>query len=49
MATLQGAFMDNADLSGVIWDDTTCPDGTNSDDHGRTCCGHLNGTPRAGC
>jgi hypothetical protein len=48
-AKLQGAFMDNADLSGVIWDGTTCPDGTNSDDHGLTCCGHLNGTPRAGC
>jgi hypothetical protein len=48
-ATLQGAFMDNVDVSGVTWDGTTCPDGTNSDDDGLTCCGHLIGTPRAGC
>jgi hypothetical protein len=25
----------------VAWDNTTCPDGTNSDSHGLTCAGHL--------
>jgi hypothetical protein len=29
------------DLSTVIWGDTTCPDGTNSDNDGGTCVGHL--------
>jgi len=28
-------------LSGVYWNNTTCPDGTNSDDNGGTCIGHL--------
>jgi hypothetical protein len=27
-------------LENVIWDDTTCPDGSNSDDNGGTCIGH---------
>jgi hypothetical protein len=46
-ANLQGANMWNADLTsanltganleGVRWLDTTCPDGTNSDDHDDTC------------
>jgi len=25
----------------VIWNDTICPDGTNSDDNGGTCVGNL--------
>jgi len=31
----------NANLTGVIWNDTICPDGTNSNDNGGTCVGHL--------
>ena len=27
--------------TGIIWGNTTCPDGTNSDAHGDTCEGHL--------
>jgi len=30
-----------ADLRGVTWSNTTCPDGTNSDANGGTCLGHL--------
>ncbi len=33
--------MDTATLTGVIWSNTTCPDGTNSNDDGNTCVGHL--------
>jgi hypothetical protein len=25
---------------GVIWNNTTCPDGTNSNNNGNTCVGH---------
>jgi uncharacterized protein YjbI with pentapeptide repeats len=37
---------DGADLSGlnivqVLWSNTVCPDGTNSDSHSNTCSGHL--------
>jgi hypothetical protein len=28
-------------LTNAIYNDTTCPDGTNSDDNGGTCIGHL--------
>lgn len=28
-------------LTDAIWDNTICPDGTNSDSHGNTCEGHL--------
>ena len=38
---------DGASLIGVTWNDTECPDGTNSDANGGTCCGHLEGTPSA--
>jgi Pentapeptide repeats (8 copies)/Collagen triple helix repeat (20 copies) len=47
---LTGADFSNADLTGadlsfavliVTWSNTTCPDGTNSDDNGGTCVGHL--------
>jgi hypothetical protein len=30
-----------ANLSKVIWSSTNCPDGTNSNNHGNTCLGHL--------
>jgi Pentapeptide repeats (8 copies) len=50
-ADLDGADLTGADLTGakllgastdhVIWSGTTCPDKTNSDDHGKTCAGHL--------
>jgi hypothetical protein len=33
--------LDSAILTGVDWDSTTCPDGTNSDDNDDTCSGHL--------
>ena len=49
-ANFTGADLNGADLTSVLWFDTICPDGTNSDDHGSTCCGHLNGAvPKAGC
>lgn len=41
------ANLTNANLSGatnvstIIWWNTTCPDGTNSHEHGNTCIGHL--------
>jgi hypothetical protein len=40
-ADLTGADLGDARVGGVIWSDTTCPDGTNSDDNGETCEGHL--------
>lgn len=30
-------------LTGITWSNTTCSDGTNSDNNGNTCIGHLNG------
>jgi uncharacterized protein YjbI with pentapeptide repeats/lysophospholipase L1-like esterase len=36
-ADLIGADLSYADLYGVLWHDTICPDGTNSDDNGYTC------------
>jgi uncharacterized protein YjbI with pentapeptide repeats len=36
-ANLTGANLQGATLTNVIWDDTTCPDGTNSNDNGGTC------------
>ena len=39
-ANLTGAFF-NTDLSTVVWGDTTCPDGTNSNADGGTCANHL--------
>ena len=49
---MTGAFLNNAnltgasgletsDLSGVVWDNTTCPDGMNSNDDGDTCVNNL--------
>ena len=40
-AHLSGAYLSGADLSGGIWNDTNCPDGTNSDDNGNTCENNL--------
>ncbi len=45
-ANLTGAFLTGADLTfahldGAIWSNTTCPDGTNSDDDGGTCANNL--------
>jgi len=36
-----GADLTGADLSNVIWSNTICPDGTNSDDNGDTCVNNL--------
>jgi uncharacterized protein YjbI with pentapeptide repeats len=36
-ADLTGANLHGADLTGVIWSNTTCPDGTNSNNDGGTC------------
>ena len=38
---LTGAITTGAAFDKVIWSNTVCPDGTNSDSHGQTCIGHL--------
>jgi uncharacterized protein YjbI with pentapeptide repeats len=49
-ADLEGIDLSDADLAEVNWANTICPDGSNSDDNGDTCCGHLNdAVPSAGC
>jgi len=40
-ADLTGADLTGAALTGVTWSATICPDGSNSDENGRTCRGHL--------
>ena len=40
-AILTGARLQGAKLRKVVWKNTTCPDGSNSDDHHNTCLGHL--------
>jgi uncharacterized protein YjbI with pentapeptide repeats len=40
-AKLSGANLTGANLNKVIWSSTNCPDGTNSNNHGNTCLGHL--------
>jgi hypothetical protein len=40
-ADLLGADLSGADVVEVTWNDTVCPDGTNSDDNEATCRGHL--------
>ena len=40
-ADLHGALLGGADLNGVTWYNTTCPDGTNSVDNGDTCENNL--------
>lgn len=44
-AILFGAELAGTNLTGVRWGNTTCPDGSNSNDNGGTCLGHL--TPAA--
>jgi uncharacterized protein YjbI with pentapeptide repeats len=39
-ANLRGADLKNADLAHVVWSDTTCPDGTNSDNGYHHSCLH---------
>jgi hypothetical protein len=39
-ANLTGANLTGANLGGVVWSNTTCPDGTNSDTHANTCVGY---------
>ncbi len=47
---LTRATLESANLTGVTWLNTICPDLSNSDDNGDTCCGHLNDAlPSAGC
>jgi Pullulanase X25 domain/Pentapeptide repeats (8 copies)/Bacterial Ig-like domain (group 3) len=41
MANLDGAVTTGATFKQATWGDTTCPDGTNSDDDGGSCVGHL--------
>jgi outer membrane protein assembly factor BamB len=41
LAVLTGATLTGATLTGVTWAQTTCPDGTNSNNNGYTCTGHL--------
>jgi len=40
-ADLTGADLNGTVLSAVIWNNTTCPDGTNSDNNGQTCANNL--------
>jgi uncharacterized protein YjbI with pentapeptide repeats len=40
LADLTGANLTGAILTGVRWLNTTCPDGTNSDNHASTCVGY---------
>lgn len=38
---LRHAHLKSANLARITWKHTTCPDNTNSNDHGNTCFGHL--------
>ncbi len=40
-ANVSGTDFSAATLTGATWAGTICPDGTNSDDNGNTCLGHL--------
>ena len=37
-ANLTGSNLEDAILSGVLWSNTTCPDGSNSDTNGLNAC-----------
>jgi HYR domain/Pentapeptide repeats (8 copies)/PQQ enzyme repeat len=41
LAVLTGATLTDATLTGASWSQTICPDGTNSNNDGGTCTGHL--------
>jgi Pentapeptide repeats (8 copies) len=43
-ANLTKAVLSGANLAGVTWSGTTCPDGTNSNEAGDSCSGHLSTT-----
>jgi uncharacterized protein YjbI with pentapeptide repeats len=43
-ANLTGTDLSQAYITGVIWDNTICPDGTNSDNNGDTCENNLEPT-----
>jgi hypothetical protein len=38
---LRGTNLEGANVKNTVWIDTVCPDGTNSDNAGKTCEGHL--------
>jgi uncharacterized protein YjbI with pentapeptide repeats len=40
-ADLDNAYLNGADLTYVYWENTICPDGTNSDNNGDTCVNNL--------
>lgn len=40
-ADLTGALVAGANLTDVVWNNTTCPDGTNSNNNGNTCVNNL--------
>jgi uncharacterized protein YjbI with pentapeptide repeats len=41
-SNLSGATgLTTATLTGVVWQSTTCPDGSSSDKNGGTCVGHF--------
>ena len=40
-ADLDGAYTSAVNVTGAIWNDTTCPDGSNSDKDGDTCANNL--------
>jgi uncharacterized protein YjbI with pentapeptide repeats len=41
-ATLNSFFiLGNTTFTNAVWSNTICPDGTNSDNNGNTCEGHL--------
>jgi hypothetical protein len=48
-ANLEAAELGHATLTNVTWNNTTCPDGANSNDQGNTCCGNLNGANVVHC
>ncbi len=40
-STLLGADFSGTTITGATWSNTICPDGTNSNNNGNTCAGHL--------
>jgi uncharacterized protein YjbI with pentapeptide repeats len=46
-SNLRLAYLDGANLTGVTWTDTICPDGSNSDSDGGTCAGNIDDLPPA--
>ncbi len=40
-ANFTGADLSGVTMTNIAWDNTICPDGTNSNSHGNTCVGHL--------